>query len=310
MLAVTLLAQIEKAFGKGLSMMTIFQAPTIAQFADILRDQGYQATWRALQAIQPQGARSPLFFIGSTNYARALAPSLGTDQPVYGLNLFGLQPENGTTPSLKVEWIARQYLQEIQTVQPEGPYYLCGYCGDAKVAFEMAQQLQAQKQSVALLAFIDVVWKRADIPSQNSYLRFWHNLLEFGPNYFFYKIQQKVKFLQDRFFLASSQLEKKHHQQAGKALPLKLQHKLLIQSFFQALHHYVPQSYQGRIMLFLSYEWRSKDSSVLNQLAAGVDIYEVPGYHFNLFEVPQVNELGKLLKQCLEKAQERENAHS
>ncbi len=36
----------------------------------------------------------------------------------------------------------------------------------------------------------------------------------------------------------------------------------------------------------------------------------VPGYHFNLFEVPQVNELGKLLKQCLEKAQERGNAHS
>jgi len=302
LLAVTLLAKIEKAFGKGLSMMTIFQAPTIAQFADILRDQGYKATWRALQAIQPQGSGSPLFFIGSTNYARALAPSLGTEQPVYGLNLFGLQPTDGTTPSLTVEWIARQYIQEIQTVQPEGPYYLCGYCGDAKVAFEMAQQLQAQKQSVALLAFIDVVWRTSSTPLQNRYVRFGHNLLEFGQNYLFYKIQQKIKFLQDRLFLASSQLRKRHYQQAGKALPVDLQHKLLIKSFFKALAHYIPQPYLGRITLFLSYEWRSKHTPVLAELAAeGVEIHEIPGYHHNLFESSKVDNLGILLKRCLER---------
>jgi len=302
LLAVTLLAQIEKAFGKGLSMMTIFQAPTIAQFADILRDQGYKATWHALEVIQPQGSRLPLFFIGSTNYAHALAPSLGTEQPVYGLNLFGLQPTDGTTPSLTVEWMARQYIQEIQTVQPEGPYYLCGYCGDALVAFEMAQQLQAKKQSVALLAFIDVIWGTSSTPFQNHYIRFWRNLLEFGPSYFFYKIREKIKFFQGRLLLRLSKLEKKRHEQTGEALPLQLQHKLLIQSFFEALAHYVPQPYSGSITLFLSYEWRSKDSSVLNQLAAGgVEIYDVPGYHFNLFEIPQVNELGKLLKQCLDR---------
>ncbi|RKZ73416.1 MAG: non-ribosomal peptide synthetase, partial [Gammaproteobacteria bacterium] len=302
LLAVTLLAQIEKAFGKGLSMMTIFQAPTIAQFADILREQGYKVTWRALEVIQPQGSRLPLFFIGSTNYAHALAPSLGTEQPVYGLNLFGLQPTDGTTPSLTVEWMARQYIQEIQTVQPEGPYYLCGYCGDAKVAFEIAQQLQAKKQSVALLAFIDVIWGTSSTPFQNHYIRFWRNLLEFGPSYFFYKIREKIKFFQGRLLLRLSKLEKKRHEQTGEALPLQLQHKLLIQSFFEALAHYVPQPYSGSITLFLSYEWRSKDSSVLNQLAAGgVEIYDVPGYHFNLFEIPQVNELGKLLKQCLDR---------
>ena len=300
LLAVTLLSQIEKAFGKGLSMMTIFQAPTITQFADVLRAQGYKATWRTLETIQPQGSRSPLFFIGSTNYARALVPSLGTEQPLYGLNLFGLQPTDGTTPSLTVEWIAEQYIQEIQMVQPEGPYYLCGYCGDAKVAFEIAQQLQAQKQSVALLAFIDVVWRTSSTPSQNRYVHFWRNLLEFGPHYFYYKIQEKLKFFQGRLLLRLSKLEKKRHEQTEEALPLQLQHKLLIKSFFKALAHYVPQPYLGHITLFLSYEWRSKQTQVLTELAAeGVKIHEIPGYHHNLFESSKVDNLGKLLKRCL-----------
>jgi aspartate racemase len=306
LLAVTLLAQIEKAFGQGLPLITLFQAPTIAQFADILRDEGYKATWRALQAIQPQGSRPPLFFIGSTDYARAIAPSQGTDQPVYGLNLFGLQPANGTTPSLTVEWIARQYIQEIQTVQPEGPYYLCGYCGDAKVAFEMALQLQAQKQSVALLAFIDVIWGISSTQLQNRYVRFWHNLLEFGSSYLFYKIREKIKFFQERLFLRLSKLEKekKRYEQTGEALPLQLQHRLLIKSFFQALAHYVPQPYSGGITLFLSYEWRSKDSSALaNLVTGGVEVHEIAGYHRNLFEEPQVSALGEQIKRCLEKTQ-------
>jgi thioesterase domain-containing protein/aryl carrier-like protein len=306
LLAVTLLAQIEKAFGQGLPLITLFQAPTIAQFADILRDEGYKATWRALQAIQPQGSRPPLFFIGSTDYARAIAPSQGTDQPVYGLNLFGLQPAYGTTLSLTVEWIARQYIQELQTVQPEGPYYLCGYCGDAKVAFEMALQLQAQKQSVALLAFIDVIWGISSTQLQNRYVRFWHNLLEFGSSYLFYKIREKIKFFQERLFLRLSKLEKekKRYEQIGEALPLQLQHKLLIKSFFQALAHYVPQPYSGGITLFLSYEWRLKDSSALaNLVTGGVEVYEIAGYHRNLFEEPQVSALGEQIKRCLEKTQ-------
>jgi aspartate racemase len=225
---------------------------------------------------------------------------------VYGLNLFGLQPADGTTPSLTVEWIARQYIQEIQTVQPEGSYYLCGYCGDAKVAFEMALQLQAQKQSVALLAFIDVVWRTSSTQLQNRYVRFWHNLLEFGPSYLFYKIREKIKFFQGRLLLRLSKLEKekKHYGQTGEALPLQLQHRLLIKSFFQALAHYVPQPYPGGITLFLSYEWRSKDSSALaNLVTGGVEVHEIAGYHRNLFEEPQVSALGEQIKCCLEKTQ-------
>jgi len=48
--------------------------------------------------------------------------------------------------------LAVHYVDEIRTVQSEGPYLLGGVCSGSIVAFEMAQQLMAQGQRVALLA--------------------------------------------------------------------------------------------------------------------------------------------------------------
>jgi amino acid adenylation domain-containing protein len=297
LLAITLLSCIEKNLGQGLSVMALFQAPTIAQLAELLREK-VKSVWCALEAIQPQGIRPPLFFIGSTNYARTLAPVLGTNQPVYGLNLFGLQPSNGTTPSLTVEGMARQYIQDIQTVQPQGPYYLAGYCADAKVAFEMAQQLHAVGQQIALLAFIDVIWQK-----QNRYYRHWYNFLKFGPEYLSHKIKGQLKSTKSMLELSLSQLSAKWHRHKNTPLSLKHQHMMLINEFYKALGNYVPKPYPGSITLFLSSDWRLQHSTKLNQLAIdGVEIYEISRYHDTLFESPQVEILGEQLRKCLDKA--------
>src|SRR5947207_265699 len=51
--------------------------------------------------------------------------------------------------------MATHYLNEIRTVQPEGPYSLAGFCLGAVISFEMAQQLHARGETVALLAALD-----------------------------------------------------------------------------------------------------------------------------------------------------------
>ena len=44
---------------------------------------------------------------------------------------------------------------QIRAVQPEGPYHLAGWCFGGGVAHQMATQLQAAGQQVALLALVD-----------------------------------------------------------------------------------------------------------------------------------------------------------
>jgi len=303
LLAVTLLMQLENTFGKGLTVITIFQAPTIEQFAKILRDKGYITTWRALLAIQTQGTRPPLFIIGTTNNGHALAPSLGNQQPIYGLNMFGLQAVDGATTALTVESMAKQYIQEIQSIQAEGPYYLCAYCGDAKVAYEMAQQLQKQNQLIGLLAFIDVVWHTDPVKLNKKFIHFLDNLTELKPNYLLLKIRGKAKYYWKQILLKRDQKRAHHLQKTGSALlTLELQHKLLIKAFENALKQYQPQPYSEDITLFLSDELHSKQTSVLEELATkGLEIYKIPGFHDTIFEPSNVGDLGKLLKKCIER---------
>ena len=111
----------------------------------------------SLVEIQPKGSKPPLFFVhgvgggmfwGYTNLSR----HLGLDQPVYALRSRALagQEEFG-----RIEDMAAQYVADLRAFQPQGPYFLGGYCFGGIVAYEMAQQLRAHGQSVAFLGLIN-----------------------------------------------------------------------------------------------------------------------------------------------------------
>ena len=51
--------------------------------------------------------------------------------------------------------MAAHYIEEIRTLQPEGPYFIGGHCIGGLIAFEMAQQLHRQGERVGLLALFD-----------------------------------------------------------------------------------------------------------------------------------------------------------
>ena len=107
----------------------------------------------SLVVIQPGGSKPPFFCVpGSegdvfTNIGH-LARRLGPDQPFYGF-------WNGMHDPTQIEARAAGYVDEIRAVQPRGPYLLGGVCSGGVVAFEVARQLQAQGQRVALLALVE-----------------------------------------------------------------------------------------------------------------------------------------------------------
>jgi len=153
LLAVRLFAEIEATFGLRIPLATLFTAPTVAQLAEVLRDKGASAQWSSLVPLQPGGRLRPFFGVhghsGEVLFYRDLCRRLGPDQPFFALQSQGF---NGKPPHRAVEAMAAHYLDEIRTVQPRGPYFLGGYCLGAIVAFEMAQQLLARGEEVALLA--------------------------------------------------------------------------------------------------------------------------------------------------------------
>jgi thioesterase domain-containing protein len=117
--------------------------------------------------IRSTGTRPPLFLVhggaGTILHFQPLARRLGEDQPVYAFQAVGLYGD--AAPLASVEEMARHYIAEMRTVQPEGPYRIGGYCFGALVAYEMARQLTAQGQPPAVLITFNG-------PSP-SYLRRW-----------------------------------------------------------------------------------------------------------------------------------------
>jgi acyl carrier protein len=153
--AVVLFAKIKKKFHKSLPLTTIVNAPTIYQLAVAVKKTTEASSLSSsLVPIQPNGFKTPLFAVhaggGDILFYESLSLCLGINQPFYALQAKGI---NGTElPSTQMEEMASYYIGEIRKVQPEGPYYLAGYCLGARIIFEMAQQLTREGQKIALLA--------------------------------------------------------------------------------------------------------------------------------------------------------------
>jgi pimeloyl-ACP methyl ester carboxylesterase len=149
--------KIQQHFGKNLPLATLFQGLTIEQLACILRQESNTNVWSPLVAIKPQGSKIPLFFIhsaGGTVFGYFdLAYLLNQEQPFYALQARGIDLEQ--EPHTQVKEMAAYYIQALQFVQPQGPYFLAGWSFGGLVAFEMAQQLLAQNQQISFLGMLD-----------------------------------------------------------------------------------------------------------------------------------------------------------
>jgi thioesterase domain-containing protein len=157
LLITLLLIEIELLLARRLPVTIMFQAPTIRQLADIIRQQSDAEVQAPCVAFLPEGDQPPLFCIhgakGNLMFCHGLGMYLDADRPVYGIQE-PLRWRGWALPS-RLEEIAAHYIDVMREVQPQGPYFLMGYCFGGVVAFEMAQQLTAQGETVGGVFLLD-----------------------------------------------------------------------------------------------------------------------------------------------------------
>jgi thioesterase domain-containing protein/acyl carrier protein len=322
LLAVSLLAEIEQQFRKQLPLAALFQGATIEELARLLNP-STDTIWAPLVAIQPNGSKRPLFCVpgagGNVLYYHQLAHHLGQEQPFYGLQAVGLDGE--TAPDTRVEDMAARYIQEIQTVQKQGPYLLGGHSFGADVALEMSKQLQLKGQKVARLVIFDSTvplnqpigldWDAAQWTTDVA--RIIERLLD-------KKLPLSLTDFQQ--LEPTAQLDLLHKTLASNDWAIsKQQLQGLIKTFkANCQTKYVPQDIQPvPISLFKAREILTETASGIemerlretlkqesdwgwSQYADGsVDIHVVPGDHHTMMSQPHVQVLAEKLRECLDK---------
>jgi thioesterase domain-containing protein/acyl carrier protein len=158
LLAVRLMSRIRARFGRDLPISALFQRPTIERLAEALETGAPGEIPREprhpLVPIRPEGEGAPLFFVhpvgGNVLGYADLARHLGPGRPFYGLQ----SPDPDAIPAT-LESLATLYLTEARKAHPGGPWRLGGWSMGALIAWEMARQLQDQRESVELLALVD-----------------------------------------------------------------------------------------------------------------------------------------------------------
>ncbi|MFI5775567.1 amino acid adenylation domain-containing protein [Nocardia sp. NPDC051570] len=104
----------------------------------------------------PGSSVPPLFCvhpaIGLSWCYSGLLAQLPPDRPVYGLQAPHVSGANDHTSIVEA---AKDYVAQLKSVQPQGPYHLLGWSLGGLIAQEIAVQLQHAGESVALLAMMD-----------------------------------------------------------------------------------------------------------------------------------------------------------
>lgn len=255
--ATQLFYMIEQVYGRQLPLSTLFQAPTIAALTSFLAQGQSPSPWQFLVAMQPRESGLPMFLVpgvdGNVIWFAQLAKYLSHAHPVYGLQARGV--DGKAEPFASIQEMAAQYITEIRTCHPQGPYVIVGGCVGGLVAYEIAQQLV--KQGAVVILIIINSW----LPTSYSSYKHKYGLLPgltvplgillktmsvFGElrhmpiKAWWSVVRRKIRTLLSLF------------RKPPESNPKVRQRKRVERSMFQAAANYAVLQYPGRILTFVA----------------------------------------------------------
>jgi thioesterase domain-containing protein/acyl carrier protein len=275
-----LVSMVESEFKIQVPTASLLERITVRSVADIILHRGDVGTRETIVPFNVSGRRPRLFWAhgvdGGVFGARALARSLGVDQPLFAIA--GKAGDRRTRPPTDLPAMASRYVELVAEAQPSGPYHLGGYSYGGFLAFEMALQLEDMGKEVGLLLIGDSKIERP--PSRRRRLR------------------QAAARLARSIGLDRSAGPELRPGQAWEARPTDSRG-----FYLQAARSYRLRPYRGSAVYVLPRgepapesvaEWR-------RTILGGLTVTEVPGDHTSMFEQPDVALFANVIREHLDR---------
>jgi acyl transferase domain-containing protein/thioesterase domain-containing protein/acyl carrier protein len=328
LIAVRLFASVKREFQVEFPISVLFEAPTIEKCAALIVAQTGAGTDMAdagdgppAPAVQKfdylvplnqseQKDAAPLFVVagmfGNVLNLRHLALPFSKERRVIGVQARGLIGD--MAPHNSVAEAAQDYLAEIRSIQPQGPYLLAGYSGGGITAYEMAQMLRDGGEEVAVLAMLDTPLPvRPALERADKALIKIAELRAKGPQYL-------LEWARNRWAW-----EKTRRAQGGDVAPdnsgLEFNNIKIQQAFLAAVGAYDTPVWDGPLTLFrppLDPRWHVTKGRVVSgereyvfedndwrRYAPQIEVIEVPGDHVSMVLAPNVTVLAQELREVI-----------
>ncbi len=312
LLAFTLFVEVEKLTGRAFSIATIFEAPTVATLAARLKADLSANSFSCLVPLRREGQGRPLFimhgFGGNVLELAKVARHICCNRPIYALQARGLDPSQ--EPHERIEDMAEHYINEIRSVQPHDPYALAGFSMGGLIAFEMARRLVSAGAQVEFVGLLDT-----EIHERYLSWRQWaalqvRRINHVGRHTRRASLGESLSYLRRIGGLALDQMRLR----LGKDPRQRLVHENLLPRHFlrvracgrKAFAVYRPGRYAGTVTFFRVSERHPLACDPLplwREVAAKVEICDMPGSHMSFIDEPHVLMLGRELGRRLETAE-------
>jgi len=302
-LALALFNEIAQAFGRDLPPVMIYNAPTIAALATILEGPDAPRV-PPLVELKAGSAEPPLFIThglgGSVMDFFQVVKHIQTPQAIYGMQAKGI--DGAEEPCESIEEMARYSLAAVRELQPRGPYLLVGYSLGGLVTLEMARQLTAEGEKVALLAMLDSYPEIRYLSFAQRSRLLARLATRRAASAMKLPMGEAVSLLL-RPSRRRSLTPKVSYQPPADA-PLSPAMLRVRQSAYLALTRYRPRFYSGKIRFVraaIPTAFPADPAAVWAHLAAGFEVETVPGEHLEIVTT-HYEELGAAISRYTEEA--------
>jgi thioesterase domain-containing protein len=211
--------------------------------------------------------------------------------------------EKGQVPHTRIEDIAAHYIEEIRTIQFNGPYFIGGAGDGCIIALEMAHQLKSQGQNSALILLAPPPFKPNISPTKLYTYGRSLRIFFLGFNYVI-KHGPLMPAIKDSFSNRILYRWKIFH----RYVPIEIHLRRRFEKVFRkALLSYTPKAYHGRFTCILRDEFARKPQKGIGDwygiAVDEIDIRFVPGNAYSMWHEPHVKILAEKLTACLNEAQ-------